>query len=267
MRKIFVLLVLTLTACIHGCHKNALTNRPLIGITSDYETGGRDGENASTAVAFAYVHAVLESGGTPLVLPTIQNEQALDQYLEILDGLVLIGGADIPPSAYGQKPHETVRVMADQRYNFERKLIESWLRTGKPVLGICLGMQFTSVVAGGSMIQDIPSQIGSGVVHRGERAYHNVNVEAGSVLEDVLGAGNAMVYSNHHQAVNKIGRGLRVVARSDDGIVEAMERTGVGFGLFVQWHPEAMEDIVHRKAIFSALVTACQKRAERLKSN
>ena len=157
---------MTLTACTHGCHKSALTSRPVIGITSVYETG-RDGENPSTAVAFTYVQAVLESGGTPLVLPTIQNEQALGQYLEILDGLVLIGGADIPPSAYGQKPHETVQVMAAQRYNFERKLIESWLRTGKPVLGICLGMQFTNVVAGGSMIQDIPSQIGTGVVHRG----------------------------------------------------------------------------------------------------
>jgi putative glutamine amidotransferase len=266
MRKIFVLLLLALTAGTHGCHKSALTNRPVIGITSVYETG-RDGENASTTVAFTYVQAVLESGGTPLILPTIQNEEALGQYLEIFDGLVLIGGADIPPSAYGQKPHETVAVMTAQRYNFERKLIESWLRTGKPVLGICLGMQFTNVVAGGSMIQDIPSQIGAGVVHRGERVYHNVNVEAGSMLEDVLGAENAMVYSNHHQAVKKVGRGLRVVARSDDGIAEAMERTGGGFGLFVQWHPEAMEDMVHRKAIYSALITACKKRAERLKSN
>ena len=87
------------------------------------------------------------------------------------------------------------------------------------------------------------------------------------MLEDVLGADKAMVYSNHHQAVKKVGRGLKVVARSDDGIVEAMERTSGGFGLFVQWHPEAMEDIVHRKAIYSALITACQERAERGNSN
>ena len=125
MRKIQVLLLLAMTAFTHGCHKSAITKLPLIGITSVYETG-RDGKSASTVVAFAYVQAVLESGGTPLVLPTIQNEEALGQYLEILDGLVLVGGADIPPSAYGQKPHETVQVMATQRYNFENRKAGAW---------------------------------------------------------------------------------------------------------------------------------------------
>jgi len=229
---------------------------PLIGITSVYKVDEKD-KMAYTLVNFAYVQAVAEAGGVPVVLPTIDDDRILRRYLQSLDGLILVGGGDVPPSTYGQQPHQTVKPLPPQRYDFERKLITLWLASGKPILGICLGMQFTNVVAGGTLIQDIPSQIGTDVDHR---AYHTVKIEPNSLLAKILGAEQARVFSSHHQAVGDLGMGLIVAARSEDGIVEALERVNGGFGLFVQWHPELTDDIEHRDAIFSALVQASAPR-------
>jgi putative glutamine amidotransferase len=209
---------------------------------------------AQTTVGFAYVRAVAENGGVPVVLPTVDDERILQKYLDTLDGLVLVGGADIWPEAYGETPHETVQPLPKERYDFDRKLIARWLAGGKPLLGVCLGMQFTSVVSGGSMIQDIPSEVGTKVNHRG---YHRVQIEPGSSLAKLLGSTEASVFSNHHQAVDRLGKNLRPIAHAEDGVVEALERTDGPFGLFVQWHPEAMTDLAHRNAIYGALVRAC----------
>jgi putative glutamine amidotransferase len=237
-----------------GCQPRAATpSRPLIGITSVYEPAQKD-KSAETTVGFAYVAAVAENGGVPVVLPTIDNEEILQRYLEVLDGLVLVGGDDIWPEAYREKPHETVQLLTKERYDFERKLIARWLARGKPVLGVCLGLQFTNVVSGGSLIQDIPSQVGTQVNHR---QYHPVRIESPSLLAQVLGSREASVLSNHHQAVKVLGRNLRVIARSEDGVVEALERADGPFGLFVQWHPESMTDLAHRNALYGALVHAC----------
>ncbi|MEN6427552.1 MAG: gamma-glutamyl-gamma-aminobutyrate hydrolase family protein [Phycisphaerales bacterium] len=238
-----------------GCQRSRVSSGPLIGITSDYESATKD-KSALTSSPFNYAQAVADNGGVPVVLPTIDDERVLQAYLGQLDGLVLIGGDDIPPSAYGEQAHETVKPLTTERYEFERKLIARWLATGKPVLGVCLGMQFTNVVAGGTMIQDIPSEVGKTVDHR---KYHRVQIVMPSELAEILGAQEAMVFSSHHQAVDDLGKGLRVIARSEDGVVEALERTDGGFGLFVQWHPEAMTDRAHRDAIYGALIRACSR--------
>ena len=257
MKKIVVLLCLVIiTACV-DCQSTSGPTRPLIGITSVYKVDKEDG-SASTSVNFAYIKAVAENGGVPVVLPTISGEEILQRYVEELDALVLVGGADIPPSAYGQQPHETVKVLPRQRYNFESKLISLWLSSDKPLLGVCLGMQFTNVVAGGTLIQDIPSQVGTKVVHRGDKVYHWVKIEPDSFLAKILDTNKAFVYSNHHQAVKDVGKGLKIVARTEDGIIEALERVDGEFGLFVQWHPEQMDDTEHRKAIYGALIRACE---------
>jgi len=218
MKRVLVILWLgVLVACV-GCAGQSTISDPVIGITSVYKVNQED-KAVLTLVNFAYVEAV----------------------------------ADIPPSAYGQEPHETVKPLPPQRYDFERKLITLWLASGKPVLGVCLGMQFTNVVAGGTLIQDIPSQVGTQVNHR---AYHAVQIEPTSFLAEILGAEEASVRSNHHQAVKDVGDGLKVVAHSEDGVIEALERVDDGFGLFVQWHPEFMDDLKHRNAIYGALVRA-----------
>ncbi|MHC4395748.1 MAG: gamma-glutamyl-gamma-aminobutyrate hydrolase family protein [Planctomycetota bacterium] len=257
MKKILALLCLTILLAPAGCHTNRTADRPLIGITSVYKIG-ENSSAASTVVDFTYVQAVTDNGGAPVILPTIKTEEIIARYADQFDGLVLVGGADIPPSAYGQLPHETVVQMPPQRYGFERKLIALWLDTGKPILGVCLGMQFTNVVSGGTMIQDIPSQVGTKVIHRGDIAYHWVNIEPGSILAEILGREREFVYSTHHQAVKDLGAGLKVIARTDDGVIEALERTDGPFGLFVQWHPEFMtDDTTHRDAIYGALIRAC----------
>jgi putative glutamine amidotransferase len=257
MKKVLVLLSLAVLLTCLGCQSSRSLSRPIIGITSVYKVDKKNG-STSTSVDFAYVEAVAENGGAPVILPTITGEGILQRYVDELDGLVLVGGDDIPPSAYGQQPHETVKVMPSQRYNFERKLISLWLATGKPILGVCLGMQFTNVVSGGTLIQDIPSQVGTQVAHR--RKYHRVRIEPDSSLATVLGADEALVYSNHHQAVKDVGKALKAIAQSDDGVIEAIERTDGPFGLFVQWHPEQMDDVEHRNAIYGALIRACARR-------
>ncbi len=240
-----------------GCQHTQVPSGPLIGITSDYEPATQD-KSALTSAPFAYARAIADNGGVPIILPTIDDEQVLRAYLERLDGLVLIGGDDIPPRVYGEQPHETVRPLTPERYEFERQFIDRWLASGKPVLGVCLGMQFANVVRGGTMIQDIPSEIGKTVDHR---KYHRVRIDSGSSLARILGAEEASVLSSHHQAVDGLGRNLRAIARSEDGVVEALERTDGGFGLFVQWHPEAMTDRAHRDAIYGTLVRASSRLA------
>jgi putative glutamine amidotransferase len=253
-KKILLLLVLVNLVVCCGCQSTRAPARPLIGITSVYSANNKNG---TTWVNFAYIKAITETGGVPLVLPTISEDQIMQRYVDQLDGLVLVGGDDIPPSAYGQQPHETVKIMSTQRYNFEKNLISLWWARGKPLLGICLGMQFTNVVAGGSLIQDIPSQVGTKVKHRG---YHQVKIDPKSTLAKFLGSDKAYVYSNHHQAIKDLGRNLKIIARSEDGVHEAMERTDGKFGLFVQWHPEASDNIEQRNAIYGALVRACAVR-------
>jgi len=253
MKRTSLFLGLCFVLVAGGCQSSQPPCAPLIGITSVYHVG-EDG-SACTQVNFTYVRAVAENDGVPVVLPTIDDERALERYLELLDGLVLVGGDDIPPSAYSEQPHETVEPLPPQRYDFERRLIARWWESGKPLLGVCLGMQFANVVAGGSLIQDIPSQVGTEVDHR---ARHRVAIEPESYLAQILGAAEATVFSYHHQAVKELGDDLRIVARSEDGVVEALERTRGGFGLFVQWHPEQMSDTAHRDAIYGALVRAAR---------
>ncbi len=258
MKKVAVTFLLFLWVCSPGCRSigTEASDKPLIGLTTVY-----DEKDSVNKVSVAYVDAVLASGGIPLVLPTIDNEEALDRYVEELDGLVLTGGRDIPPSMYGQTPHETVELLPERRTRFDSMLIGRWMASGKPILGICLGMQFTNVVMGGSMIQDIPSLVGTDVNHR--KVYHRVAISPGSELAQILDSETVMVYSSHHQAVDRIGEGLTPVARADDGIIEALERTDGGPGLFVQWHPEAMaeEHPEHTNAIFGYLIELA--RAER----
>ena len=263
-KKILLLLSIVLISVCCGCQSNNRSHQPLIGITSVYHID-KDNGSVSTATGFAYVEAVAENGGVPVILPTITNEEILMRYVEELDGLVLVGGDDIPPDAYGQQPHETVKIMPKQRYDFESQLIPAWLSSGKPILGVCLGMQFTNVVSGGTLIQDIPSQVGTEVTHR--RKYHDVRIEPDSSLAKLLGKQEAKVYSNHHQAVDKLGKKLKIIAHADDGVIEALERVDGGFGLFVQWHPEVMKDTAHRDTIYGALVRAAAQTNSKLRKS
>lgn len=259
MKKELLVVCLVVSVACAGCQTGSGgATAPVIGITSAYNVSMATGA-ASTTVYFAYPQAVAASGGIPVILPTVSDEEVIERYVRELDGLVLVGGADIPPEVYGEEAHETVREVPEQRYDFESKLIARWLESGKPLLGVCLGMQFTNVVAGGSLIQDIPSQVGTKVGHR---SHHKVKIESESMLADILGKEEIRVWSYHHQAVKDIAEGFEVAARSEDGVIEAMERKQGGFGLFVQWHPEQTDDLATRRAIYGALVQAASRKKD-----
>lgn len=200
--------------------------KPLIGIAS-----GPSPDN--------YVRAIREAGAIPVLLPnTDGSAAAIDEYLVKLDALLLCGGPDIPPSEWNEEPHATTKVLDNDRYLFEKALATAWVKkTKKPLLGICLGSQWINVVHGGSLIQDIPSEFN--VNHRDTT--HAVTLEADSKLAGIFGETQFEVNSLHHQAVRKVGEGLRIVAKSPEGIVEATETTDPSrFLIGVQWHPEKL---------------------------
>jgi len=208
-----------------------------------------------------YVEAVRAAGAVPVILPPLNDDEALASYLRRLDGLVLVGGRDIPPEAYGEQATPTIRPMPSPRWEFESELLLQWLATDKPVLGICLGSQFANVVQGGTLIQDIPTEVGDEVVHETPAGvYHRVRIDPASRLYAILGESEVDVWARHHQAVDTLGEGLSVAARSDDGLVEATEMQSKPFAVFVQWHPERMEGTEHREKIFRALVEAAEQR-------
>jgi len=245
-----------LIICLALTTAQADDRRPLIGITPSFS-------NNTIQLNNDYVDAVQRNGGIAIILAPAEDENTIDTYVKILDGAVFSGGPDIPPDFYGQQPHPTSKAMEKTRFEFERRFIKKFLDSGKPVLGICLGMQFSNVCQGGTLIQDIPELVSSKVSHRDGTMYtnfHPVALAPGSLLEQVLKTRNTRVISRHHQAVGKIGGGLTPVARSSDGIVEAIERTDGVFGLFVQWHPESMKDAdpTHTARIFAALINAAR---------
>lgn len=219
--------------------------RPLIGVAS---------LNSET-----YINAIRESGGIPVVLPnTAASAKAVEDYLTRLDALLLPGGADIPPSEYGEEAHPTVKVLSDERFSFEKAMGKAWIeRTDKPLLGICLGSQWINVLHGGSLVQDILSEFNAN--HRDTS--HQVIVEPDSRLGRIFGETEFEVNSLHHQAVRKVGTGLRIVARSPDGIVEATESVDPNrFLIGVQWHPEKLMPEDQRQAkLLKAFVEAAKE--------
>ncbi|MBX3729181.1 MAG: gamma-glutamyl-gamma-aminobutyrate hydrolase family protein [Candidatus Sumerlaeia bacterium] len=236
----------------------ALGERPVIGI--NVVVSSREGSDyVSMSVGAAYVDAVVAAGGLPVLVPSVLSDEHLARYIEMVDGFVLTGGADISPARYGQDPHPTVSLLHPRREEFDFKFLESALATGKPVLGICLGMQQLNVLKGGSMIQDIPSQTTSTINHRpsqpiGQHA-HDVEVVPGTRLHALLGTTSLRVNSLHHQAcIVSPESNVVVSAVAPDGIVEAIELPDHPFALGVQWHPESLASEDPHLNLFRALV-------------
>jgi putative glutamine amidotransferase len=229
----------------HDVTVPAVPARPLIGIASMNDE--------------RCVLAVRAAGGTPVILPIHSGPEAIDGYLEQLDGLLMPGGLDIPPAIYGEEVHESVSPLAKERHEFERALGTAWIeKSDKPLLGICLGSQWINVLQGGTLVQDIPSELGGN--HRGTN--HAVTLEGDSRLARIFGETGFEVNSNHHQAVGTLGEHLRIVARSPDGVVEATETTDPErFLVGVQWHPERMvPDDERQKKLLKAFVEAAGER-------
>jgi putative glutamine amidotransferase len=210
-------------------------SRPIIGL-STYGIAHSDGFN----IPAEYVQAILRAGGMPLLLPTAAVDP-VDAWLEKVQGLVLIGGGDIDPACYGALPHETIYNLDSDRDACEFALARGALERRLPLLAICRGMQVVNVVLGGTLHRHLPEIFGEKVAHRlppRETTRHPVNIEADAHLARAMGGTRVMTVSWHHQAVDRLGEGLRPVAWAEDGVVEAIEQEGNPNFLAVQWHPE-----------------------------
>ena len=231
--------------------------RPLIGITIGYSTK----DHELFTLRDDYVRAVEKAGGLPIVLAPGRPDDAAD-LLSRLDGLLMTGGADVDPGLYGEKPHETVTRVIPERDAFELALCRGALARDQPLLAICRGHQVLNVATGGTLIQDIPSQVEGAHDHDPEterwETAHPVRILPQTRLREILERETIEVNSFHHQAVRDLGQGLVVCASSTvDGVIEGIELPDRRLAVGVQWHPEAFWDQPQDfQPLFQALVKA-----------
>ncbi|HWI22592.1 MAG TPA: gamma-glutamyl-gamma-aminobutyrate hydrolase family protein [Baekduia sp.] len=217
---------------------------PVIGITMGLEPAQFDGRNElAHLLPYDYVSAVQRAGGVPLLLPTVERVVPAE-LLALVDGLLLSGGSDIDPAAYGAARHPMTTGTVPERDAFELALAREAIALDMPVTGICRGMQLINVALGGTLIQHIEPPHGDEIHRRTPGTFqgsdHVVRVAPGSLAAKVIAGERHRISSHHHQAVGSIGAGLVVSAWAlGDELPEAIEVPGRRFVLGVQWHPEA----------------------------
>ncbi len=233
--------------------------RPAIAITIGYDQR----RSGFFLLRQDYVRAVEAVGGLPIVLAPGKPDDA-GELLARVDGLLLTGGSDVDPAIYGEDRHASVTHVVRERDDFEIALALTALTRDLPLLAICRGQQVLNVAAGGTLVQDIPSQVSHGVDHDPERERwelaHDVLILPGTRLRTLLGKDQVSVNSFHHQAIKDLGRGLSVSARTPgDGVIEGVEAAESRFAIGVQWHPEGLwNQSENFQGLFAGLVEAAR---------
>jgi putative glutamine amidotransferase len=212
------------------------------------------------ALGLGYPGAVERAGAVPVILPPLHGD-AIDLLVGRLDGLLLTGGPDLDPHTYGAEPHAALGPTEREIDVFELALIDSAERHGLPIFAICRGMQALNVSRGGTLVQDLPTEYDNALPHRqdepGRIPTHEVRLARGSRIAAVVGTTDIHVNSFHHQAVERLGDGLRAVGWAPDGVVEAIEDPGREFVIGVQWHAESLSETEPVQAdLLDAFVTA-----------
>lgn len=234
--------------------------RPKIGLTLDAEPPGGYSQLPWYAIRANYCEAIVRAGGLPIALP--HEAELAEAYVELLDGLIVTGGAfDLDPSLYGATERHATVTTKEQRTAFELAVTRAALQHDRPLLGICGGQQLLNVALGGDLIQHIPDAVSDCLAHEQPNPRtepgHSVDVVGGSRLHAIGGALRLEVNSAHHQAAGAVGDGVTISARAPDGVVEAIEMADRRFCIGVQWHPEyrisAADD-----ALFDGLIAACR---------
>ena len=239
--------------------------RPVIGISAhptlhDY----RGNKSTIQSCGENYLFSLEAVGAVPLILPIYDDPEALDRYVGLCDGYLIPGGIDVNPISYGETPHpllETTRLDFDE---YQLHLIERMRVSKKPVLAICRGIQIVNVAYGGTLYQDV-SLHGEGTMRHSQvditpgGISHHVSIEDDSILHRLYGS-ELWTNSYHHQSIKDLGAGLRITARADDGIIEAVEATDHPYLHAVQWHPESffVRPDNYMLAIFEDFVKQCR---------
>lgn len=212
--------------------------KPVVGISAS--------ENGPCGAPLNYVNAVRRAGGIPVVIPMTTDAEQIAAVLDIVDVIIMTGGEDIDPlSGYNEEPVPALGEVVPFRDKFDIMLIKATVEKGIPLLGICRGEQLLNVAMGGSLYQDIPSQVeGTYVKHRQSApssfGTHTVNLVGGSLLANILGVEQCVTNSHHHQAVKAVAPGYEIIAQAKDGVVEAIAKKGCNKILGVQFHPEGL---------------------------
>lgn len=236
-----------------------MSRRPRVLVTTGRQWRERPLRRLDVLTGRNYVDALVRVGLLPMLSASLAPELAAEA-LDGFDGLLLSGGADIDPARFGQPPHPGLGEVDADRDAFELAAYRVARDRGLPVLGVCRGIQVVAVAEGGDLHQHLPAVPG---LHQHEQhardgdAVHRVRIEEGSALREAAGADAMAVNSYHHQGVDRVPKALRVTARADDGVVEALEATNGAFLLAVQWHPEmAFERDPGQLAPFQAFARA-----------
>lgn len=255
----FAFIAVLMLAPVHEAF--AQKAKPIIGISGNPD-------NYAAKAPLTYIRSVKKAGGVPLVIPITTDKEEIEQILNRIDGLVLTGGEDVGPLRYfGEEPNRNLGEVAPERDDFDVMLVREAVAKGIPVLGICRGEQVMNVAFGGSLYQDIPSQVPNAVQHQQHdtpRYYgiHSISIVKGSLLNRLLGTDSTAVNSYHHQSVKAVAKGFKVTATAKDGVVEAIEKVGNEYVLGVQFHPEGFVSSGNDffLPIFTHLIEGAQKR-------
>lgn len=245
-----------------------MTNKPIIGVIPDYNNGSEKSYSARPhyAIRENYINMISDSNAAAIIIP--YDKSSTESYISMIDGLLVVGGFfDINPKRYGEEIVNNTVILNEKRGNFEFDFVEKFLKTNKPIFGICNGMQVINVVRGGSLIQDIPVEKENYMIHEQSKikgkedsaiGYHQVKINKNSILHKIVQEDEITTNSSHHQAVRKAGKNLEITAYATDGIIEAIEDKSHNFCVGVQWHPEFYVSQADQK-LFSAFTQACKK--------
>lgn len=243
-------------------------NKPIIGISSNLlliDQGPFVGQKR-IYVNQGYVDSVIKAGGTPILLPMLENSDAILSQLTLIDGLILSGGHDVDPSHYGEEPHPLLQEILPERDAFEMNLLKNAHKQKKPIFGICRGLQLMNVFFGGTLYQDLslrPTNKEVKHLHRemSNLHSHQIELEPEGLLHKIFGAKNIVTNSFHHQAIKDLAPGFAVLARAQDGLIESIARTDSHWTVGVQWHPEIMMHDSHTdmQKLFEAFIDASTK--------
>jgi len=236
--------------------------QPVIGITT-FESNNPDGLPIATLL-HAYIQAIMQAGGVPVLIPSMLAEQGWDVLYERLDGILFSGGGDIAPGYYHGENHQRIAGIDPLRDTIEFNLLRAVVADGKPFLGICRGIQTVNVGLGGTIYEHLGEQFRGEIDHTYPSTMrttlvHEVKIEEGTRIAEVVEEPILKVNSLHHQGLKDIAPNLRVTAHAPDGLVEAVELPDHPFGLAVQWHPEWMTDQLSTRKLFKAFVDAAGK--------
>ena len=235
--------------------------KPVIIIAGHLETHSKS--SPIYGAKQAYLQAILRAGGLPLVVAPHLPAEDLQALIGLGDGFLLCGGGDVEPFRYGGQRYARLAGLEPQRDGFELHLLPLILEADKPLLAICRGVQVLNVALGGTLICDIASELPQAGKHdyfpgfKRDRVVHDVNIEPKALLAEVLGVNKVGTNSLHHQALDKVGTGLVVNARTDDNLIEGVEMPSKRFVLGLQWHPECMPESHQMQQLFAAFINAC----------